>query len=717
MDTNKQIFARLKDSQNLPSLPQVLLQLIETCDKEDMHLSDIARILEKDPSISSRALALVNSSYFGLNGTFSLDQAVVYLGADTIKNIAITVSVQQVFSKLEKSKQISLSRFWWNSFASATYAKKIAKHVSYTNAEEAYLAGLLHDLGELLLWINFPEECEAIKNIVSSKSAQCKAEEEQIGINHCEAGAWLMKQWKLNSFITNTVLYHHSPLDQIKSAFPLVKIVYLAENFSQHRGDDLTAIYEIGNELFELSPEQVDEIHTGTEDDINEVAQSLGIKIQAPSEENEEPESDSTEHDLNLTRQIKNYSLLHGFLENLVQAENRDGIFNAIEQALNVLFGVETIFFFLHDLKQQKLYGNGSSNNQYTEQLRNLVVSVEPGTSLLVTSMLENQLISSIKDEELKLNNLADAQLLDAAGGKGILYIPMLAKKKAVGVIAIAFPDSPDNDLSSKSDQDLLKLLANQAAISLYLDDVKSKQAEEIQTARLNTASMAAAKVVHEVNNPLGIIKNYLKILAMKLPEKNSLTNELTILDEEINRISAIIKQLNDFSTSSQNKIELTDINNLFSNLLSILSKSVYYSANLKVHFTPDPDLPAIMTDGSALKQIIINLIKNAAEAMTDGGNVFIKAIPKYNDEFKTHHGNTVIGDFIELTIKDDGPGIPEKVLSRLFEPFTSTKGKGHSGLGLSIISTLVTEMQGVVECTSDKNNGTLFTIALPIKK
>ena len=717
MDTNKQAYTRLQESQNLPSLPQVLLQLIETCDKEDMHLSELARILEKDPSISSRVLALVNSAYFGMNGTFSLDQAVIYLGADTIKNIAMTVSVQQVFSKLEKNEQVSLSRFWWDSFAAATYAKKIARHVAYTNVEEAYLAGLLHDLGELLLWINFPEECTAIKGVVSGKVAQCKAEEEQIGLSHCQAGAWLMKQWKLNSFITNTVLYHHAPLDQIKDAFPLVKIVYLAEKFSQERGDDLTAINEIGSKLFNLSPEQIDTIHTGVEDDINEVAQSLGIKVQAPSEENDELESDSTEHDLELVRQIKNHSLLHGFLENLVQAESRDAIFKAIEQALNVLFGIETIFFFLHDLKQQKLYGNGSTHNPYTDQLHNLVVSAEQETSLLVTSMLRNQSISSMNNEEVELKHLADTQLLDAVGGKGMLYIPMVAKKNPVGVIVIGFPDAPDNDLSGKSDSDLLKLLANQAAISLYLDDVKSKQAEEIQTARLNTASMAAAKVVHEVNNPLGIIKNYLKILAMKLPEKNSLTNELTILDEEINRISSIIQQLNDFSTSSKHEFALTDINDLLSNLLSILSKSVFYSANLQVHFTPNPDLPEIMTDGSSLKQIIINLIKNAAEAMTEGGNVYIKAISHYNDERETHHVNTVSGDCIKLTVKDDGPGIPEKVLSRLFEPFTSTKGKGHSGLGLSIISTLVKELQGEVECISDPKDGTLFTITLPIKK
>ena len=718
MDSKVQIYARLHKSKNLPCLPQVLLKLIETCEDDDMHLSELSQIISKDASISSKVLTLVNSAYLSLNTTFSnLDQAVVYLGADTIKNIAITASVHQVFNKFGKNEHFAMNRFWWDSFSSAIYAKRIAKHIDYAKVEEAYLAALLHDLGELLLWMNFPKESAAVQNLAENKTAQCKIEEEQIGINHCEAGAWLVKKWKLNSFTADTVLYHHASLEQVKGAFPLVKIVYLAEKYSQVREGDFEAVYNSGSALFDLRTEQVDEIHAGVEEELREVAESLGIKVKPPSEEIDEQSSEPTEHDLDLLHQIKDYSLLHGFLENLIQAESRDAIFKAIEQALNILFDIETIFFFLHDFEQQKLYGSASTLNRYTDQLQSLALSAKPGTSLLVKSMLEKQPITSMHDADLHLDSLADSQLLDAIGGKGMFYLPMIAKKRAVGVIVIGLPDSPDNALTSQSEIKLLQLLANQAAISLYLDEVKRKQAEKIQAARLATASMAAAKVVHEVNNPLGIIRNYLKILEMKLPEKDALLNELTILDEEINRISTIIQQLDNFSSPVTHSFELTDVNDLLSSLLSILSKSVFYSSNLQVHFTPDPDLPAIITNGGAIKQIVINLIKNAAEAMADGGNVYIKTSSSYTDEFGKTHTADENSHSIELTIQDDGPGLPNKILSQLFEPFTSTKGKGHSGLGLSIVNSLVTELKGSVKCTSDKENGTLFTITLPIKQ
>ena len=718
MNSKAKIYVQLQRSKNLPSLPQVLLKIIETCDREDMHLSELSQIITKDASISSRVLNLVNSSYFALNSTFSnIDQAVVYLGADTIKNISVTASVQQVFSNLRQSENFSMSRFWWDSFSSAIYAKRIARQIAYANTEEAYLAGLLHDLGELLLWMNYAKESTAVHNLTDSKTAQCRAEEEQIGINHCEAGAWLVKQWKLNSFIADTVLYHHASLEQIKGAFPLVKIVYLADKCCQVRDGNFEAVYDTGSELLDLGVGQVDEIHAGVEEEIREVAASLEVKVKPPSGRAVEQASESTKYDLDLLHQVENYSLLHGFLGNLVQAESRDAIFKAIEQALNILFDIETIVFFLHDFEQQKLYGTASTLNRYADQAQSLALSAEQGTSLLVKSMLERESIISLQDADLQLDSLADSQLFDAVGGKGMLYLPMIAKKRSVGVIVIGLPDSPGNDLSSKSDSELLQLLANQAAISLYLDEVKRKQAEKIQAARLATASMAAAKVVHEVNNPLGIIRNYLKILEMKLPKKDSLINELTILDEEINRITTIIQQLDNFSNPVKHSFELTDVNVLLSNLLRILSKSVFYSSRIKVHFTPDSDLPAIMTDGDSIKQIVINLIKNAAEAMPDGGNVYVKTSSSYTDEFGTIHTPDENNDFIELTILDDGPGMPEKVLSQLFEPFTSTKGKGHSGLGLSIVSALTKELQGTVKCASDKEVGTRFTLSLPIKQ
>ncbi|AGF78678.1 putative signal transduction protein [Desulfocapsa sulfexigens DSM 10523] len=718
MDNKNPIYARLQKSKHLPSLPQVLLKLVETCDNDEMALSELSEIISKDASICSRVLTLVNSSYFNLNSTvINIDQAVVYLGADTIKNIAITASVQQIFNKFRQNEHLSMERFWWNSLTSAIYAKRIAKEICYENSEEAYLAGLIHNLGELLLWMNFPEECIAIQSKNKNTILQCSKEEEQIGINHCDAGAWLVKQWKLNSLIADAVLYHHTSLEQVKGNPPLVKIVCLADQCCQAGEAGSEDLYEVGRELFDLGSEQVAEICAGVEEETKEVAEGLGIKVSPPSEKASKQFSESRGPERDLQQQVKNYSLLHGFLENLVAAENRDVILKAIEQAINILFDIETVFFFLHDFEQQQLYGRASTLNRYSEQLQKLIFSTEQGKSLLVKSMLEKRSISITQKAEFQMESRVDSQLFDLVGGKGMLYFPMTAQNRSVGVMVFGVDGSTGKELLNESEYDLVQLLANQAAMSLYLDEVKRRHAEKIHEARLDAASMAAAKVVHEVNNPLGIIRNYLKIVEMKLPATGALQDEFTVLDEEITRISMIVQQLDAFSTSNKRTYELIDINDLLSGVLSVLSRSVFYSSNLQVHFMPDPDLPDIMADAGAIKQIAINLLKNAAEAMTDGGNVYVATSSRCMDEFAEFHTADKKSHCIELTIRDDGPGVSEKILGQLFDPFTSTKGKGHSGLGLSVVNSLVTEMNGVVTCRSNRTDGTLFCITLPIRQ
>ncbi len=277
-------------------------------------------------------------------------------------------------------------------------------------------------------------------------------------------------------------------------------------------------------------------------------------------------------------------------------------------------------------------------------------------------------------------------------------------------------PDTLKIDVSNPVEFKLLQLLASQSASSLYLEVLKRKQDEKVQVARLGAASVAAAKVVHGIHSPLAIIRNYLKILELKVPKDESLTNALTVIDEEVDEIADYIEQLGSFSNPIKNKYELVDINTLLADLFSILSKSVFYSSKLQIHFTPDYDLPAILTDESGIKQIIINLIKNSAEAMMDGGNIYIKTSSAHGDDTGAGLNAPDSIDSVKITLLDDGPGMADDVFSHLFEPFISTKGKGHSGLGLSVVNSLVKELKGSVYCVNRKGNGTLFTIVFPIR-
>jgi HD-like signal output (HDOD) protein len=158
-------YSLIQKSGNLPTLPAILLKLLAACDNDDSPLSEIAAIISKDPVLSFRVLQLVNSAYYGFHYSFKgIEQAVVYLGANTIKNIAVTRSVYQVFEQKRfiKVRRFNISVFWYQSLMCATPARRIAQKAGFGNIDEAYLSGLLHDIGRLVLISTFPKEHELI---------------------------------------------------------------------------------------------------------------------------------------------------------------------------------------------------------------------------------------------------------------------------------------------------------------------------------------------------------------------------------------------------------------------------------------------------------------------------------------------------------------------------------------------------------------------------
>jgi len=712
MTNNAQLLARLQDSKNLPSLPQVLLQVIALDEQEDFDIKKLVKIIAQDPAISAKTLRLVNSAYFNLQGKFtSLERAVLYLGADAVKNIAITASVHHVFNGMKRNGSFSMDRFWWDSFSCAIFSRRIAQQTKYNNLEEAYVAGLLHNLGKLLLLTNFPKEYNATLSLQQNQSDICDVERRQIGITHCEAGAWLIKHWKLNSFMADAVLYHHEPIARVKNSFPLVKITSLAHTLSKNDSKDDSSLFAIGQELLGLTGEQMRTIISGAQEEIEKIAASLELTVQ-PAPVKEEPKTEPLDqHSLRLVTKVQESSLLTSFLEDLLRANDRDTILRATEQALNILLEVDAIVFFLEDTDNLSLFGCTSSHNRYQELVQDLVLSNAADTSLLAKSISEKKIINPHARTSTSELSLADLQLLDLMGQKGMAYIPMAAGDIPIGVIVLGLKDSKFQD-----DARLLRLLANQAATSIYLLDIREKQAKKIQEERLAATALAAAKIAHEVNNPLAIIKNYFKIFELKFTNSATLKEELKILNEEINRVSAIVQQLNNFSPSDHQKQEAIDLNALLTELTKILAKSILYTSNTQIHFAPDPNLPLIHAPANDIKQIIINLVKNSAEALQKGGNIYVETHQKELPHQKiTENKTNPNKGRVMIIVRDDGPGIAEEIASNLFDPFVSTKGEGNSGLGLSIVLNIITQLHGTIACTSKKEEGTTFTIELPI--
>ena len=276
-----------------------------------------------------------------------------------------------------------------------------------------------------------------------------------------------------------------------------------------------------------------------------------------------------------------------------------------------------------------------------------------------------------------------------------------------------------ERDLSHLlKNEKLLSVFLHKGALALCLDQLKRNQLKEIQTTRVDATSDLARKVVHEVNNPLSIIKNYLKILEMKLSGEGVSTDEIRIIDEEIGRVAELLKKLTNFSKENTPSREKTEINALLADIVKLTKEPLLRHSNVKIETDFQTSLPMANAEKAGLKQVFINLIKNAAEAMQSGGTLLIRTclIPPPIGSNRAA-GRTKANGRIQIQFIDDGPGIPDAIKEKLFDPYVSSKKGEHSGLGLSIAFNIVKSFHGHITCERAEDKGTVFTIELPLEK
>ena len=597
----------------------------------------------------------------------------------------------------------------------ANLAKRIAEKTAYTAPEEAFLSGLLHDIGKLVLWVNFSKKYADILQSSRDKPDLLLAGEIRLGATHCEVGAWMINRWNLQSFMADAVLYHHEPVHRILDALPLVKIVFVANTLCSEAIEDTDAKFKTAGEIFEFARSEVEELISLAEAEVKEVAESLGIEVEPPDASGSSISEKDAEKQEDLVLAVRDISLLQGTLQNLLEAHDEESILKVIKQGLQVLFDACSVLIFLYDLERDMLVGKGGTGSSQDLLVKELVVPVQGKRSLLAKSLSRRTPLDSLGHLAKADLSITDDQIIHLIGKDGMLCLPMVAHKQFVGVIVIGIDEAQASNLPRGIK--LLTMFTDQAALAVNAENVRQTQARLIQSERLTASSAVAKKVAHEVSNPLGIIKNYLKLLGLKLAKDSPAQEEIRIINEEIDRVSVIIRELSDFSQPRVQQKELVDINTLISDFIRITHESLLLRSSIKTNLDLEPSLPTLVTDKNGLKQVFVNLIKNAVEAMPEGGNLNIitRLAPNSPRKFE----KDAIGDqtYVEITISDDGSGIPDSIKSRLFEPFVSSKGEGHSGLGLSIAYSIIRELNGTMTCKSEQASGTTFKIVLPTGK
>ena len=237
--------------------------------------------------------------------------------------------------------------------------------------------------------------------------------------------------------------------------------------------------------------------------------------------------------------------------------------------------------------------------------------------------------------------------------------------------------------------------------IIFNLNDItalKKLEAQIRQSQRLSDLGTLAAGMAHEIRNPLSAIKTYVALLPGKIEKPGFLEKFQRTVPREINRLNALIEELLELSRLPKYNFKLTDIRELLIQSIELLEAN-FIASKIDCQWDIPNGLPRVMADADQLEKVFINLMQNSAQAMPDGGTVFVHASCK---------NAMVVIDF-----RDTGYGFSPELAQNIFNPFFTTKAKG-TGLGLAITHKVISEHKGQIEATSREGDGCCFSVSLP---
>jgi len=353
------------------------------------------------------------------------------------------------------------------------------------------------------------------------------------------------------------------------------------------------------------------------------------------------------------------------------------------------------------------------------EGIRGIALRLEPPDSIVARSVIEKKpFVIPDASKDPRVNPV----LKEKFGLHSLVVIPILAKEKALGVIAADYVE-PGKNIKADVLESVM-IFAQQAGLAIHnafrYQELKnfSEQMEEkiqkttatlrkteaqlIRSEKLAALGQLAAGIAHEIRNPLTSINILIHSLRDSFSSNNSHREDLQVIEEEIDRINKIVDQFLRFARPSPPLLEKAEISSVFEETLQLLRPQIEKQRiSVQKNFG---SLPLINIDKEQMKQVVLNLLLNAIQAMPGGGRLQLAG--------RMPRGNR----WIQLSIQDSGMGIPPQDMDKLFDPFFSTR-EGGIGLGLSIAHRIIDQHHGRIEVESTPEKGTLFTIWLPLER
>ncbi|MBN2810206.1 MAG: HDOD domain-containing protein [Deltaproteobacteria bacterium] len=759
---NDRIFEQLGNIEDIPPLPALASRIINSCFDEQSNYSELAALIKQDPVLTARILILINSPAFALPTRIeNLSHAIALLGKKQVRNLALSITIFDTFTAAGKGRERELAAFWQHCVACAYACEELAKELKYPYPEEAFIAGLLHDIGKLIAYHrlekSFPRFLSHLRTPAAETSPEwppLELEKELLGAGHHLIGKWAAEAWNFPTPIIEAVWLHHQPppggrneppslalmvrfADAVCNLYNLGSSYFINHELDYSTSAPYARTVEALKVFFRLDQETLLNIYHIADNRLHEFDSCLEVVdndlyFAAIRKANRELGRLNLEREKNLAElSLKNRLLvgLNNIDQKLGPRPKRTLLIDEIITQTLLLFQSQFAFCGLSpsDNTSACWLGVISGNKFSDKELAGGKIPVYEDSD---APNLNNQkkILATLKRLVLKKADalLRNSRITPLKEHPCILVVPLCEASQTIetkihGQLIVDCGQLAYNGINHAI---LLETLSHFAAgISDLIERGQltdhlagqteriielNRQSEEIQhellqAHRLATVGRLAAGAAHEINNPLTVISGQLQILKAKA-EKNSdgdanLQRFNTML-ANVDKISRIVSDLLAYGRPQKARIQPTSVKHVIRQSIEALKHRQGF-ANIRFSINLAEDLPPALVDAQQLGQILINLLINAQLAMPNSGSIGIRAA--------CHHNQ------VEISLSDTGCGIAPENLPVIFDPFFTTRDPDSgTGLGLSIVHSLIEVNHGSIEVRSVLNKGTTFTIRLP---
>lgn len=575
----------------------------------------------------------------------------------------------------------------------AECAMHLAIETRYPRPEEAFLAGLWSSLGQMSLHVSAPDYAQLCAQCTTPETLRDR-ERQRFDTNHVSLGAALARHCQLPRPAVDALALGGALEEQLHGAHPLAAIVRAAQCLSAEPPQ-----LEAAQRLSGLSREALLSLQTDVDYLSSQGLQSLGIG-QAIGSHAVVPAGNTPDYPRlpSHWRQVT----LDGLIQAAFAATSADTVLRQLQDAFRLLFGKSPPLLLRAEDDALRALAP-AHDTELSTALAELDLRLSDDTSVIALAMRTQTSTSHFPGRDSPGRSTRDWHVARWLDGAGILCLPWHAGgEHGVGVLAI------DESLDiSPDEQGLMLSLVTQAAASLVRHHQhQTREAQLVATTQAEHLAKAR-RVTHEVNNPLTVIKSYLGIISQRDGADKALVGELSQVGKEIDRIGALLRQMTDPEPAEDTRAT-AELGEVVRQLQQIYGDTLFTRRGRELDVRIPRGLPAVAMPAGALKQVLLNLMRNAAEALPEGGRLSISS------------PGVLIADGVpslELRLVDNGPGLPEARLNRLFSAQPSEKGDNHQGVGLSIVNDILRQSGAYTLCRSQRDAGTSFQIFVPLAR